>query len=170
MTGEQLKEGGESKHSQGIPYHSLIDNPKRASVALSAAASTFPSNPHVSRVTSLTQPLAAMSNPESLANVALRPWPAPAKDALSKEEVSAQIHQLTTERGHLRGITEKVLQDEINAGQSFPEDGMEGIESGSKKGAPVMEEKLKEIYRVRNEIHGKIEYVLGEVMSTLFGS
>ena len=98
-----------------------------------------------------------MSNADPLANVALRPWPAPAKDALSKEEISAQIHQLTNERGHLRGITEKALQEEIDAGKSLPEDGMEGLESESKKDAPSTEERLKEIYRVRNEMHGKIE-------------
>jgi mediator of RNA polymerase II transcription subunit 17 len=98
-----------------------------------------------------------MAETDSLANVALRPWPAPAKDALSKEELSAQIHQLTTERGHLRGITEKSLQDEIDAGQSVPEDSMEGVENESKKDAPATEERLKEIYRVRNEMHTKIE-------------
>lgn len=98
-----------------------------------------------------------MSTTDPLAKVTLRPWPAPAKDALSKEEISAQIHQLTIERGHLRGITEKVLQEEIDAGKSLPEDGEGGAESESKKDAPATEERLKEIYRVRNEMYGKIE-------------
>jgi mediator of RNA polymerase II transcription subunit 17, fungi type len=98
-----------------------------------------------------------MSNADSLANVALRPWPAPAKGALSKEELSAQIHQLTNERGHLRGITEKALQDDIDAGKSVQEDYIGGVEHEPKKDAPAAEERLKEIYRVRNEMQAKIE-------------
>ncbi|KAF2687220.1 hypothetical protein K458DRAFT_296237 [Lentithecium fluviatile CBS 122367] len=99
-----------------------------------------------------------MSDAASLTTVALRPWPAPTKDALSKEDLSAQIHQLTTERGHLRGITEKALQEEIDAGKSVPEDVMEGAETEPKKDAPAADERLKDIHRVRNEMHTKIEW------------
>jgi mediator of RNA polymerase II transcription subunit 17 len=98
-----------------------------------------------------------MSNTDSLASITLRPWPAPAKDALSKEEISAQIHQLTVERGNLRGITEQALQVEIDAGKSLPEDGIEGVERESKKDGPATEERLKEIWEARNEMYGKIE-------------
>jgi mediator of RNA polymerase II transcription subunit 17 len=110
-----------------------------------------------------------MSNTDSLASITLRPWPAPAKDALSKEELSTQIHQLTVERGNLRGITEQALQAEIDAGKSLPEDGIEGAESESKKdgieGAeseskkdgPAPEEKMEELWKKRIEMYEKLE-------------
>jgi mediator of RNA polymerase II transcription subunit 17 len=98
-----------------------------------------------------------MSDTYPLGNVAIRPLPAPANGTLSKEELSTQIHQLTNERGHLRGITEKALQDEIDAGKSIPDDVVVGVENEPKKDAPAAEEKLKEIYRIKNEMQGKIE-------------
>jgi mediator of RNA polymerase II transcription subunit 17 len=98
-----------------------------------------------------------MSDTDSMTNVALRPWPAPSAGVFSKEDLSAQIHQLTNERGHLRGITEKILQDEIDAGKSVPEDAMDESETETKRDVSVPEEKLKEIYRVKHEMQTKIE-------------
>jgi mediator of RNA polymerase II transcription subunit 17 len=98
-----------------------------------------------------------MSNTDSLASITLRPWPAPAKDALSKEKLSTQIHQLTVERGNLRGITEQALQAEIDAGKSLPEDGIEGAESESKKDGPAPEEKMEELWKKRIEMYEKLE-------------
>jgi mediator of RNA polymerase II transcription subunit 17 len=94
---------------------------------------------------------------DSTADVALRAWPAPVKEALGLQDVLSQITQLTTERGHLRGITEKTLQDEIDAGKDVPEDVLEGIDAGDKKEAPSMKAKVEEIQRARNEMCQKLE-------------
>lgn len=109
------------------------------------------------RVTCLARLTSNMSGAETMASVALRPWPASARDALSKEDLYQQIAQLTTERGHLRGITEKALQDEIDAGKELPEDVMEAVEQEKKEEAPTARDKLEEIHRVRNEMATKLE-------------
>lgn len=98
-----------------------------------------------------------MSAADSLASVALRPWPAQAKEALSKDDVRSQLQQLTTERGHLRGITEKVMQDEIDAGRNVLENSAEESQQEQKDEASLKKEKLEEIGRVRNEVLTKLE-------------
>lgn len=100
-----------------------------------------------------------MSGVESLKDVALRPWPANKKDELSKDALLQQIEQLTTERGHLRDITEQSLQAEIEAGNNVPDDTKEGSEEDDDdKEAPSRKEKLEEIFRMQVEMAQHLEY------------
>jgi hypothetical protein len=139
----------------GCDRGSSIDKPKRALiVARNLSTSAFQTRQPLPFTTRSSAP---MSNTDSLASITLRPWPAPAKDALSKEELSAQIHQLTVERGNLRGITEQALQAEIDAGKSLPDDGIEGTPSEAKKDGPATEEKMKELWEKRTVMYEKLE-------------
>ncbi|KAF1959567.1 mediator of RNA polymerase II transcription subunit 17 [Byssothecium circinans] len=101
-----------------------------------------------------------MSANNLTADVTLRAWPTQAKQALSKEDILLQITQLATERGHLRGITEKTLQEDIDAGKDVPEDIMEGTEEGEKKEEPSMKAKVEEIQRARQEMYQKLEFAV----------
>jgi mediator of RNA polymerase II transcription subunit 17 len=99
-----------------------------------------------------------MSGTESLKDVALRPWPAQSKGEISKDELLLQIEQLTNERGHLRDITEKSLQEDVDAGKHVPEDAMEGVENvKGEKETPSRKEKMDEIFRVQMEMAGHLE-------------
>ncbi|PSN66918.1 hypothetical protein BS50DRAFT_493640 [Corynespora cassiicola Philippines] len=99
-----------------------------------------------------------MSAAGSTTNVALRPWPASKKDELTKDELLAQIGQLTVERGHLRDITEKTLQGEVDAGKHVPEESLEGVEQADKKDAAATKDRLEEIQRVRHEMWAKLQW------------
>jgi mediator of RNA polymerase II transcription subunit 17 len=100
-----------------------------------------------------------MSGIDSLKDVALRPWPAPEKDELSKDALLQQIEQLTTERGHLRDITEQSLQEDIDAGKNIPDDAKEGSEDeDDEKEAPSRKEKMEEIFKMQMEMAGHLEY------------
>jgi mediator of RNA polymerase II transcription subunit 17 len=99
-----------------------------------------------------------MSGTESWKDVALRPWPAQNNGELGKDELLLQIEQLTNERGHLRDITEKSLQDDIDAGKNVPEDAVEGVERAEEeKEAPSRKERMDEIFRVQMEMAGHLE-------------
>lgn len=98
-----------------------------------------------------------MSAAGSTTNVALRPWPASKKDELTKDELLAQIGQLTVERGHLRDITEKTLQGEVDAGKHVPEESLEGVDQADKKDAAATKDRLEEIQRVRHEMWAKLQ-------------
>lgn len=96
-----------------------------------------------------------MSGSELLKEVALRPWPMPKKEELGQQELLLQVTQLTEERGHLREITEKSLQEQINAGSDTLDGAKEGVKEEKK--VPSMNERLDEIYRVRMEMIGHLE-------------
>ena len=111
----------------------------------------------VNSASSSTRQLPNMSGAGSTTNVALRPWPAPTKEALSGDDLFNKVFQLTQERGHLRGTTEKSLQDEIDAGKHATGEVMEGVEQNQKKDAPTKEDRLEEIGRQRREMFTQIE-------------
>ena len=99
-----------------------------------------------------------MSGAESLTNVTLRPWPAPKKEELSPQDLLQQVEQLANERGHLRNVTEKSLQDEIISGKDAAEDGKE--ESDQKKETKVVaskEERLQDAFRMQQEMSSHME-------------
>jgi mediator of RNA polymerase II transcription subunit 17 len=101
-----------------------------------------------------------MSGAEALREVTLRPWPAPQKEELSPQDLLRQIEQLTTERGHLRDITEKSLQEDIDAGKDLPDEAAEAAEPDKdEKDAPSKEERLQAVFRAHQEINGHLEYV-----------
>jgi mediator of RNA polymerase II transcription subunit 17 len=94
-----------------------------------------------------------MSVNGSLTDVTLRPWPASKKEELSAEDLLLQIEQLSTERKHLRNVTEKSLQDDIAAGTEVPEGAAEGSEQKKEdKDAPSREERLQEVFRAQIEM------------------
>ncbi|KAH8732259.1 subunit 17 of mediator complex-domain-containing protein [Phaeosphaeriaceae sp. PMI808] len=107
-----------------------------------------------------------MSKAESLRDVTLRPWPTPKKEELGPQDLLLQIEQLTTERGHLRNITEKSLQEDILTGKNVPDPatGMEEKEEEEDKGkskgkdAPSKDERLQEVFRVQREMGSHIEW------------
>jgi mediator of RNA polymerase II transcription subunit 17 len=99
-----------------------------------------------------------MSGAESLTNVTLRPWPAQKKEELSPQDLLEQVEQLANERGHLRNVTEKSLQDEIISGKDAAEDGKE--ESDQKKETKVVaskEERLQDAFRMQQEMSSHME-------------
>ena len=107
-----------------------------------------------------------MSGTESLRDVTLRPWPTPKKDALGSQDLMLQIEQLTAERGHLRDITEKSLQDDIIAGKDVLEGAVDELEQKKEeKEAPSKEQRLQDIFRVQQEMGSHIEYALRTLQS-----
>lgn len=110
-----------------------------------------------------------MSGVESLKDVALRPWPANKTDELSKDALLQQIEQLTTERGHLRDITEQSLQADIEAGKNIPDDAKEGSEDeDDEKEAPSRKEKMEEIFKMQMEMAGHLEYAKTSPVRTIY--
>lgn len=96
---------------------------------------------------------------ESLKEVTLRPWPVQKKEELSLEDLHVKVEQLTTERGHLRDITEASLQEAIAAGKDVP-DGVSGS-AGPKqpsKEAPTQQEMREQIMKAGSEMHSHVEY------------
>lgn len=99
-----------------------------------------------------------MSGTESLKDIALRPWPVVKKEELTQFELLDQIEQLTTERGHLRNITEKSLQDDIDAGKEVPEDAQGLLETKSEEDKELSkEDQLKEVFRTQHEMASHLE-------------
>ncbi|KAF2865881.1 subunit 17 of mediator complex-domain-containing protein [Massariosphaeria phaeospora] len=106
-----------------------------------------------------------MSGAGTTTEVALRPWPAPVNQALSKEAIHSQIGQLAAERGHLRGITEKALHEEIATGKDAPkettgqdeEDGEAATHE--KKNEPTTIEKLEDIFRAKVDMVSALNVV-----------
>jgi mediator of RNA polymerase II transcription subunit 17 len=102
-----------------------------------------------------------MSEAESLKEVTLRPWPPSKKQELSRQDLLDQIEQLTNERGHLRGITEKSLQEDIDAGKDVSGGAMEGLEQEKEeKPAQSKEERLQHVFRAQQEMASHLEYGL----------
>lgn len=101
---------------------------------------------------------ADMSGADPLSTVALRPWPAPAKEALSKEDIYAQVAQLTSERKqYLRDITEKSLLDDIAAGRDGIIDSVEGGKQNEKEEVLSQAEMLEKLGKARHEVYNKLE-------------
>lgn len=99
-----------------------------------------------------------MSGADALSNVALRPYPAPAKDALSREDLFAQVTQLTTERRqYLRDITESTLLEDIAAGRDGVVDSIEGARAGQKEEALSQAEMTERLSKARQEVYSKLE-------------
>lgn len=99
-----------------------------------------------------------MSGAESLTNVTLRPWPAPKKEELAPQDLLQQVEQLANERGHLRNVTEKSLQDEIILGKDVSEDANDGLEEKKeKKVVPSKEERLQDVFRMQQEMSSHME-------------
>ncbi|KAF2191111.1 hypothetical protein K469DRAFT_558069 [Zopfia rhizophila CBS 207.26] len=101
-----------------------------------------------------------MSGAGSATQVTLRPWPTAEKEDLEPFELDRLLLQLTNERGHLRSITEKTLQDEVDSGRDVAGDVMEGVEQDEKKDAPKLEDKLKEIAATKSEMWRQLEIAI----------
>jgi hypothetical protein len=75
--------------------------------------------------------------------------------------VAPCLGQLTSERGHLRNVTEKSLQEDVVAGKELPEDtegdSEEKTEKKDKKDAPTKEERLQEVIRMHQEMSSHME-------------
>ncbi|CAO2647728.1 Nn.00g086500.m01.CDS01 [Neocucurbitaria sp. VM-36] len=100
-----------------------------------------------------------MAGTDSLRDVALRPWPVPKKEELTQEDLFLQIQQLTTERGHLRDITERSLQEDIATGKVVPEAIEDGVDSGEKQSdAPTQQEMLEKVFNAQREMYGHLEW------------
>ena len=78
-------------------------------------------------------------------DVVLRPWPATEEGATAPPVLYKQIEQLTNERGYLRSITEKSLQDDINAGNYVTSDVTEGTEQTDTKHTSTKQERVQEL-------------------------
>lgn len=92
-------------------------------------------------------------------DITMRPWPATEKEELSPGDIFTQIAQLTSERGHLRFITERSLQEEVDSGKDVPEDVMEGVEFGAEQ-KPAKEkdkeDQLKEVEEGRAKMMNQL--------------
>ncbi|ORY02942.1 subunit 17 of mediator complex-domain-containing protein [Clohesyomyces aquaticus] len=99
-----------------------------------------------------------MSASGSVTNVALRPWPTSSRDKLTPLEIHAQIAQLTTERGHLRYITEESLQNEIDTGTDPSKVAKNDAKDDKEKGAPTRQERLMEIQATGRNMYTKLEW------------
>jgi mediator of RNA polymerase II transcription subunit 17 len=101
-----------------------------------------------------------MSGAESLKDVALRPWPTYKKEMLGSEDLMLQIEQLTSERGHLRNITEKSLQDDVIAGKDSYEGAVvaaEQKEDGKEDAAQEKEKRIQDVFRAQQEMTSNLE-------------
>jgi mediator of RNA polymerase II transcription subunit 17 len=98
-----------------------------------------------------------MSGAGTATSVALRPWPASKMEAIPPPELFSRLHQLTNERGHLRSITEKSLQDDINTGKDVAEDIIEGVEQKLAKDAPTKQESMQEITQKQQQMISALE-------------
>jgi|TARA_R110002003_G_scaffold44_7_gene3254 mediator of RNA polymerase II transcription subunit 17 len=79
---------------------------------------------------------------------------------LGAEDLMLQIEQLTSERGHLRDITEKSLQDDIVAGNDVPDDpvgAVEKVEVGKEELSQEREKKMQDVFRAQQDMAGNLE-------------
>jgi mediator of RNA polymerase II transcription subunit 17 len=107
-----------------------------------------------------------MAGNESLKDVTLRPWPPQKKEELSQDDLLLQIEQLTTERGHLRDITEKSLQEDIDSGKHVPEDVKDSLTKDDKdKDAPSKQQMVEKVFNAQREMYGHLEYALALLLS-----
>jgi hypothetical protein len=152
-----------------VPSWSFIDKRSAASggryrdgaPSLMQGPTIFDKTPQRSTKQDVYGDCCAMSGTESLVDVTLRPWPASKKDELSPQDLLHQIEQLTSERGHLRNVTEKSLQEDVVAGKELPEDtegdSEEKTDKKDKKDAPTKEERLQEVIRMHQEMSSHME-------------
>lgn len=99
-----------------------------------------------------------MSGTESLSSVALRPWPAPEKEALSKEDIFTQVARLTSERKqYLREITEKTLLEDIAAGRDGVVASVEEAGQDKKEEVLTQAEMLEKLEKARHDVYSKLE-------------
>lgn len=89
----------------------------------------------------------------------LRPWPSSKQGELSQQDLYTQIEQLTTERGHLRDITESSLQEAIGAGTDIP-DGVvhKQQEEKDEKEAAAQKVTREAIFNAQREMYGHLEW------------
>ena len=100
-----------------------------------------------------------MAGAKSLKDVTLRPWPPQEKEQQSQEDLLLQVHQLTTERGHLRDITEQSLQEDIAAGENGPGDVADSVEVTEKeKSVPSAHEIREKIFDAQKDMYSHLEY------------
>ncbi len=97
-----------------------------------------------------------MAGTESLKDVTLRPWPPQKKEQQSQQDLQLQIHQLTTERGHIRDITEQSLQEDIATGKNVPDEATESKDK--EKQAPTSQEMREKIFNAQKEMYSHLEY------------
>ncbi|KAF2025283.1 hypothetical protein EK21DRAFT_76859 [Setomelanomma holmii] len=103
-----------------------------------------------------------MSGAELPKDVALRPWPAIKTEKLASEDLQLQIEQLTNERGHLRNITEKSLQEDIAAGKDLPDDAggiVEKKELGDNDLSKERDKKIQDVFRAQHEMANHVEWM-----------
>ncbi|KAL5423521.1 hypothetical protein PMIN07_010007 [Paraphaeosphaeria minitans] len=100
-----------------------------------------------------------MSDADPLSSVALRPWPAPAKEVLSKEDMFAQVGQLTVERKQwLRDIKEQTLLEDMEAGRDGILESVESGKQGDNEDVLSQAEMLEKLGKARFEVHNKLEW------------
>ncbi|KAI8936833.1 hypothetical protein NX059_006070 [Plenodomus lindquistii] len=109
-----------------------------------------------------------MSSMESLRNVTLRPWPASVQGELTQQDLYTQIEQLTTERGHLRDITESSLQETIRSGKDVAS-GVAQKELGEKDKIEVAAPKVtrEAVFNAQREMYGHLEWAKFAATNTL---
>lgn len=90
-------------------------------------------------------------------DVVLRPWPATEERATAPPALYKQIEQLTNERGYLRSITEKSLQDDINAGNHVTAGVTKGTEQTDTKYTSTKQEKIQELPEKNFQMAQKLE-------------
>ncbi|KAL6705797.1 RNA polymerase II mediator complex subunit [Coniothyrium glycines] len=96
---------------------------------------------------------------EELKEVTLRPWPAQEKKELSLEELHLQVEQLTSERGHLRDITELSLQEAIAAGKDVPNGVSKNADQEKTiKEAPSAQEAREKVFNAGRDMYGHLEW------------
>ena len=117
-----------------------------------------PSNDEAGRGSESALP--AMSGTDPLTGVTLRPWPSSKKEEPSQHDLFLKVEQLTTERGHLRDITEESLQEDIAAGKVAPDVTSNNLELGkTQKEAPSKPEMLEQVFKAQREMYGHLECV-----------
>jgi len=100
-----------------------------------------------------------MSGMESLRDVTLRPWPSPEQSGLSQQDLYVQIEQLTTERGHLRDITEASLLEDIRAGKDRPDGAVQRAQQAEDENLAASKQATREtIFNAQREMYGHLEW------------
>ncbi|KAF2738098.1 hypothetical protein EJ04DRAFT_560972 [Polyplosphaeria fusca] len=116
-----------------------------------------------------------MSEDAPTTDIALRPWPSASKEALSAADLTFRVSQLAVERGHLRFVTEEILQEEIASGKHSTDDVMEGVEEAegvretkdAQKRGPSKQERLEELSAARLSVFGHADWAAHYAHTTL---
>jgi len=110
-----------------------------------------------------------MSGMESLRDVTLRPWPSPEQSGLSQQDLYVQIEQLTTERGHLRDITEASLLEDIRAGKDRPDGAVQRAQQAEDENLAASKQATREtIFNAQREMYGHLEYDCTQILTCAF--